>query len=346
MEADVCLKRCVLVLVLGVLCCVFSPGAAAQNSNPCLATTVWFFPLAIPVGWAYYGPYPGTFAYVIWAWKATCPAPGGGREPKPECPRCGKPISLANGNTYIKQTDVNIPGISGGLTLKRTWNSEWPSVANSFQVGLFGPNWTSTYDERIFLGSDNRIRAVMSDGGLSSFGTGSGPTNSWTLAAPQNEYGITMTAPTTSAPYWQINFQNGEQKRFDGTSGMLTSIIDRNGNTTSLTYDSANRLATVTDPASRHLYFGYGSSSSHLVTSVTSDVGISLSYTYDTQGRLTQVTNPDLSTLSFAYNSQSLITAVTDANGKILESHTYDSSGRGLTSSRAGGVEAVTLTYP
>jgi YD repeat-containing protein len=127
---------------------------------------------------------------------------------------------------------------------------------------------------------------------------------------------------------------------------MLTTIIDRNGNATTLTYDSANRLATVTDPASRHLNFTYGSTSSHLVTGVSSDVGLSLSYSYDTQNRLSQVTNPDLTTVTFAYDGQSRITSVTDSNSKVLESHTYDSSGRGLTSSRAAGVDAVTITYP
>jgi YD repeat-containing protein len=58
------------------------------------------------------------------------------------------------------------------------------------------------------------------------------------------------------------------------------------------------------------------------------------------------VTEPDLTTITFTYNSQSQITTVTDSNGKVLESHTYDSSGRGLTSSRANGVEALTITYP
>jgi YD repeat-containing protein len=71
-----------------------------------------------------------------------------------------------------------------------------------------------------------------------------------------------------------------------------------------------------------------------------------LSYAYDNQNRLMQVTNPDSSTLSFTYDSQSRITLVTDSNGKTLESHTYDNNGRGLTSSRALGVEAVTITYP
>ena len=81
------------------------------------------------------------------------------------------------------------------------------------------------------------------------------------------------------------------------------------------------------------------------MTSVTSDFGVTVSYSYDSQGRLAQVTEPDQSTLSFDYNSQSLIADVKDSNGKILESHTYDSNGRGLTASQANGVNAVTLSY-
>jgi len=59
-------------------------------------------------------------------------------------------------------------------------------------------------------------------------------------------------------------------------------------------------------------------------------------------------TKPDMTTVSFQYNdpNPTLITAVLDSNGKVLESHTYDSQARGLTSSRAGGVEAVTIKYP
>jgi YD repeat-containing protein len=345
-------KRCVLVSVFGVMSCVLSSGVTAQVPTICLKTQVWYFPDAIPRGWFYYGPYPGTYAYLIAAMtdgkkqsnEISCEPPAAPKEVRSDCPWCSKPVSLASGNTYIQQTDIRIPGLGGGLTLARRWNSQWPSTQSAYQVGLFGPNWSSTYDQRVFVGSDNYIKWESADGSFSSFGISSDLTT-WALAAPLNA-SATMTTPNTATPYSQITLQNGEQRRFDSTSGMLTSIIDRNGNTTTLTYDSANRLATVTDPASRHLYFGYGSPSSHLVTSVTSDVGISLSYAYDSQGRLTQVTNPDLTTVTYTYNSQSLITSVTDSNGKVLESHTYDGSGRGLTSSRAAGVEAVTITYP
>ena len=343
------LKRCLLVFAFVGTLCVFSPGAVAQSNNSCLAITTWWFPLSIPTGWSYYGEYPGTYTYLIWAWNATCPPP-------PPCPcsvaagappllTAGNPISLATGNTYIEQKDIRIPGLAGGLNLVRRWNSIWPASQSTLQIGLFGPNWRSTYEEQVFVGSDNYIKYLRGDGSFWSFGTASNAPGSWAPAAPQNVSAL-LTTPSTATPYWTITFQNGEQRRFDGTSGMLTAIIDRNGNTTALTYDGANRLATIVDPVSRHLTFTYGSPSSHLVTGVSSDVGISLIYAYDGQSRLSRITNPDLTTLTFAYDSQSRITSVTDSNGKILESHTYDGTGRGLTSSRALGVDAVTISYP
>jgi YD repeat-containing protein len=251
----------------------------------------------------------------------------------------GAPINLATGNTYIQQTDVSVPGLSGGLNLVRTWNSLWPPTQIASSQGIFGPNWRSTFEERVFVGSDHYVRYARSDGSYWSFGIGNGQLR---VIAPAN----VNAALEEINGYLTLTFQNGEQRRFDNTSGSLVAIVDRNGNTTQLTYDSLGRLATVTDPVSRHLYFTYANASyTFLVSAVTSDVGLSLAYSYDAQGRLSQVTEPDLTTLTFAYDSQSRILSVTDSNGKIIESHTYDAGARGLTSSRAAGVDAVTITY-
>lgn len=265
-------------------------------------------------------------------------APSEDRCPCSSRGQASQPINLATGNVYIKQTDLSLPGLGGGLELVRVWNSMWPSTQSASQVGLFGPNWRSNFEERVFVGSDNYIKYARGDGSFWSFGAG-GP--EWSVAAPANAGATLVQSPTN----WTVTFKDGEQRLFDNTSGNLIAIIDRNGNTTQLTYDATGRLTTVTDPASRHLYFSYASQTSFLVTSVTSDFGVSVSYSYDSQGRLLQVTEPDQSTLNFDYNAQSLIADVKDTNGKILESHTYDSSGRGLTGSRANGVEAVTITY-
>jgi len=313
----------------------------------------------------------GESTYAFWRW--VCPPPAA---PSETCPTCGNvsgggsgdggsadggstgggdngssgvsgasgssgSISLASGNTNIHQSDLRIPGLGGGLRLKRTWNSLWPATQSGFQIGLFGPNWRSTYEERVFVGADNYIKYGRSDGSFWSFGWSSYGT--YIPAAPQN---VTATLVwSNSGGPWTLTFQNGEQRLFDNTSGKLTAIIDRNGNITTLSYDSLGRLATVTDPASRHLYFNYSTGTGSLVTSVTTDVGLTVTYSYDSNGRLTQVTEPDGSTLAFQYDANSFVSAVLDSQGKILESHTYDTSGRGLTSSRANGVDAITVSY-
>src|SRR5438552_9256337 len=167
----------------------------------------------------------------IWAWNATCPPP-------PPCPcsfspggppayTAGSPISLATGNTYIEQKDVRIPGLTGGLNLVRRWNSIWPASQSALQVVLFGPNWRSTYEDQVVVGIYNYIKYLRGDGSFWSFGTASNTPGSWAPAAPQNVSAL-LTTPSTANPYWTITFQNGEQRRFDGTSGMLTAIIDSN----------------------------------------------------------------------------------------------------------------------
>jgi YD repeat-containing protein len=208
---------------------------------------------------------------------------------------------------------------------------------------MFGLGWRSTYEERVFLNS-NYIVYLQADGGYWIFTSSGGST--WNLSSPASVVATLTSYPTVSPQTWTLQFQNGEQRIFDYGSGSLTAIMDRNGNTTQLTYDGSNNLTTVTDPAGRHLSFTYNASNPPQVTSVTSDVAPSWSYSYDTQGRLVQVTKPDQTVVSFAYDSNSLISQVLDNSGKVLESHTYDAQKRGLTSARAGGVESVSVAYP
>jgi YD repeat-containing protein len=340
-----------ILLALVVLCGAFTLRARAQQS--CITSvTCGTYTLsgldnrgcvpALPAG-AYGCFSSGPF-------EATCLVRNNVCHPAPECPTCnlhgGHPIDFASGDTYITQSDLRIPGLGGGLTLARTWNSVWPAKESPWRVGLFGTNWRSTYEERVLAGSDGYLKYSRGDGGFWSFGfsgydsTGSNPT--FTPIAPTNQT-ATLTEGATS---WTLSFQNGETRTFDPISGYLTSISDRNGNTTQLSYDTAYRLLSVSDAAGHHLYFAYASPSSYFVTGVSSDVGVSLSYLYDAQGRLIKVTKPDQTTVSFQYDSNSLISAVLDSNGKVLESHTYNTCGQGLTSSRSGGVDGLTVSYP
>jgi len=263
--------------------------------------------------------------------------PGSPSAPDP-CPVIGKPINLATGNTYIQHTDIAIPGLGGGMALVRSWNSRWPAAETGSAWGRFGYQWRSSYEERVYVGSDNTIRYVRSDGSFWSFVWSSGA--NYKMGIPANGQAQLVAGNN----YWTMTFPNGEQRQFDNNTGWLTAVIDRNGNTTQLSYDSFGRLTTVTDPAGRHLYFSYPTNST-LVSAVASDTGQSASYSYNADGLLAQVTRPDQSTLSFQYDNNNRVTAVLDSQGKVLEGHTYDCLGRGLTSVRANGVESITLSY-
>ena len=321
-----------------------APNASHVHDTCGITEMDTFYPAPLPVGWYYTGNLYNWGLPEI-AIKTCCPPLP---NPCPTCsnnkggaPSAGAPIWLSNGNTFISERDLSLPGLGGGLQLSRTWNSVWPSVVAQYSVGIFGPNWRSTYEEVVFMGSDNYLKYLRSDGQFWSFALN--PAAGLVTVSPSNAQAALIQTATNLT----LSFQNGEQRQFNLSTGQLTAIIDRNGNTTQLTYNGSNQLVTVTSPASQHLYFNYGTGAlSRLVTSVTSDFGVTFSYSYDPEGRLVQVTKPDSTTVSFTYNSQSQITSVTDNNGLVLESHTYDSSSRGLTSSQANGVNAVTVTYP
>lgn len=260
------------------------------------------------------------------------------------CPTChlagGSPINLSTGNTFITQMDIALPGLGGGLSLVRTWNSRGEDGGGT--VGMFGLSWISSYEDRMFIDSDGLVRFSDGEGNLWAFGftaTGVDGVSTYSLVAPRNA-GASLSY---DGNYLTLTFKDGTKKIFNPTSGRLLSISDRNGNTSQLSYDASNRLITVTDAASRHLYFTYPQGS-NLVASVTSNFGVSLSYAYNSL-LLTQVTKPDGTFVTFEYSANYLITAVKDQAGKVLESHTYDAASRGLSSQRANGVDALSVTY-
>ena len=74
-------------------------------------------------------------------------------------------------------------------------------------------------------------------------------------------------------------------------------------------------------------------------------VGTVATYVYDSSSRLTSVNYPDASAFNFTYDANSNVLSVTDSQGKLIESHTYDNQNRGLTSSRAYGVDSVSISY-
>lgn len=334
----------VLVVLLSLI-----PAATGQ-ANSCKIVGDWQVGQTPIPGFSSFCVNSGPFLFVCTFPSTSCPPPAAADETAcNKCggaPKAGHPINLTNGNTVITERDFQLPGLGGGSGLERIWNSKWPPTQTFLKTGLFGPNWRSTYEEKIFLGQDKYWKYSRSDGSYWSFGltTFDGTGHAiYGIAAPAEET-ATLVADT-DLTIWTLTFRDGSRKIFDYATGLLTSIVDRNGNTTTIAYDSNNRLTQVTDPALRVITFNYPDSTATQVSSVVSNAG-TFTYQYDGGGHLIKVIYPDSTFVTFELESHTLISAVRDTDGKLLESHTYDDSSRGLTSTRALGVSGITITYP
>jgi RHS repeat-associated protein len=271
---------------------------------------------------------------------------GGGGEGCDSCPcsRTGDPVDLSTGIKFETATDVSWGGARGGVTLSRQYSSD-----NSAQaiLGRFGRGWKDSYDIRLTgnwsVGGAGRV--VMPDeqtGRLFNY-VRTDPDGAFIFAttATVGQLGDTVRRLTNGT----LDYRKaaGEVMRFD-SGGRLTSIIDRNGNITALTYSGAN-LTQITDPVGRSLTLGYDSN--NRVSTVTDPLNRSWHYTYDPSvafGILSTVTDPLGGVTRYGYTNLRL-SSITDPRGNLAKRLAYDGGGRVISQQFAdGGIERYDYT--
>jgi YD repeat-containing protein len=99
----------------------------------------------------------------------------------------------------------------------------------------------------------------------------------------------------------------------------LTQIL---GKTTTYAYDSADRLISVTDPASNLNQYGYDTEDN--LISITDANNHTTYFAYDTMGRVIQTTFPSTLTETYGYDQLYDLTSKTDRKGQTIQ-YVYDS---------------------
>jgi RHS repeat-associated protein len=254
---------------------------------------------------------------------------GGGGKGCDSCPctRGDDPVDHSTGIKFETATDVSWGGARGGITLTRMYSSD-----NSAQaiLGRFGRGWKDSYDIRLTgnwsVGGAGRV--VMPDeqtGRLFSYARTEGNgTLVFTTTATVSQLGDTVRKLTDGT--FDYLKAGGDVTRFD-SGGRPTSLVDRNGNTTTLTYTGSN-LTQITDPVGRALALSYDSN--NRVVSITDPLGGTWHYTYDSSiafGILDTVTDPLAGVTRYAYTNLRL-SSITDPRGSFAKRITYDAAGR------------------
>ena len=219
------------------------------------------------------------------------------------------PISISNGDFVHQHTDIVVPGKGVPLAFSRTYHSG-SSLDRSLGVG-----WTQSYDfYLVFNGSD--VDVFYPNGHAVHFIESAGtytPREGVFDTLVKNGDG-TYTYTTVSATSYEFS-----------SADKLTSLADRNGNTTTLAYDGSGFLESVTDPGGRSLDFTVDAGGR--ITQVDGPLGRSVIFTYDASGDLDTVQDVKGGTTDYDYDSHRM-TSLTDSNGHVAVDNIYDAAGR------------------
>ena len=261
------------------------------------------------------------------------PSPTEAKNPGDGFTCAGEPCDTRTGLYYQADTDIEVPDVLP-ITLTRTYRTKDTGKR------VFGTGTSHPYDQYM-LRDDlcTEIRVILPDGAYITFLRTSG-TNCLDSTL---QHTTTQTSFYGATFAWDQNFQRYRLKFKDGTEwrfsdyGSLVTMLDRNGNTLTLTRAAAGGLAgnlsKITTPNGRYLTFTYDTS--NRITQVADILGRTITYTYDGSGRLWKVTNPLSGVSEYTYDASHRLLTAKEPNGNIHVTNSYDANGRVQTQTQA-----------
>jgi YD repeat-containing protein len=152
----------------------------------------------------------------------------------------GDPFGTSSGQMFHSNTDISVPGKGIPLEFSRSY------VSMSDHVGLLGNNWTSNYSWVLRIDANSSVEVRYADGHAEYFNYNAG---TFTPRAGVYETLVKNgdnTYTLTTKDQIRVNFS---------TTGKLSTIVDRNGNTTAVSYDGSGFIDEVEDAGGRVLDF-------------------------------------------------------------------------------------------
>lgn len=266
------------------------------------------------------------------SWHFPNTGPNGNPGDPGGCPRSAgpNPVDYSTGMKLERITDVSWNGARGGLTFTRIYTTDKAQNCDSCP---FGRGWTHNWDVRLSgtfsAGGAGRLILPEQVGGrlFSSSGVDASGAARFTTSTTVSQLGGSVLRGASTTQYVQAD---GTVMNFD-SSGRLVSKVDRNGNTTTLTY-SNGLLTKIIDSVGRSLTFTYDGAGR--ISSMTDPLNRTWHYTYEgTPGvagvpGLTTVSDPAGNVTKYSYVTGGRLASVTDPRGNTIKQISYDPSGR------------------
>ena len=239
------------------------------------------------------------------------------------------PVNTATGNYIYNKKDLEIPGTGLGFVFERHYNSQCE------QDGPLGFGWSHTYAATITVNPDSSVVTIQ---------WGDGKTETWTPDGSDGftpQYGVFDALIDNGDGTYTVKKRDLIRYNFDA-SGMLSSVVDKSGNTISMTY-AGNDLVQITDTVGRNINLTHDVNGR--ITQIADPIGRTIQFVYDGNGDLVSSTDMNGNTTTYTYDANHQILIVIDPRGNTVVTNTYDDEKRVVTSQRDAKGGQTTYAY-
>ncbi len=216
------------------------------------------------------------------------------------------PVNSLTGAYTTSVTDLTLPGPGVAFAFTRSYTSADTSL------GRLGPGWTDAYGAFLTVQPNGDVLLHGEDGQRVYYARDSD--GSFVGAG-----GARSTLTSVSGGYELL--RHDLVKYAFNNQGRLSSVVDRNGQGVTLSYDGAGRLTSITDAAGRTISFS--SNADGTLNSITAPGNQSVAFGY-TGGRLTSVTDLAGKTTSYTYDAAGRLLTEVDPNSHTVVTNAYD----------------------
>lgn len=217
--------------------------------------------------------------------------------PNVVCPS-GISVNTYSGGLYYSRNDLNIPGRGLSINLSFFYNS----TNTGIDMG-YGPGWSMTYSMDCKI-EGNNVCIRRADGKKDVF------TKSGSNYYPPTGVYDSLTEYETGK--FKLRSPDGTVYFFaDITHQRLTSIVDANGNTMSLSY-TGSLPASITDASGRSISFTYTNGHLTQVTDANTSPARQVHYENDAVGNPVKVITCNNDTIQYTYDDIANLVRVKD----------------------------------
>lgn len=248
-----------------------------------------------------------------------------GKSSSPTGSYTGDPIDVTNGSAIVGPvTDLIVKGKGSDIVFTRTYNSSWNNNgqiglgwSHGFSMYLYTEAWTPDIVDKVII-RDNLAKRVQFNkvGGLYF--------SKYNISSTLTYDDVNDTYDWTQSDGTVYRFESANTSRY-----RIATITDIDGNTITITYQvNSDNLAQVTNQSGRIITFVYDSSTNKIDT-ISSSSQLLADYDYSPDGKLTCVKYGGSGGCSYTYSygaTNNKLEQVTDIDGKVIQSFTYDAS--------------------